>query len=137
MDKELKLQRTRERWLKSDPKSMAQQSPAAVMYALQDAKSDIEALHRYAEKIRAQPSQGGEAVAWQVTTAGALPAVYVEYPAWAVGDPTLMIKPLYTHPADKVADGVTRELLERIANGFVQEQGHAINELRALLEQKP
>lgn len=72
-------------------------------------------------------SQGGEAVAWQVTTVGALPAVYVEYPAWAVGDPTLMVKPLYTHPADQVAEGVvvSRELLATaLAKTKVPYMGH-------------
>ena len=55
MSEELKLERTREQWAISDPKVMAKQSPAAIMYALQDAKRDIEALHRALEKARAAP----------------------------------------------------------------------------------
>lgn len=70
MSEELKLQRTRAQWSGCDPKLMAQQSPAAIMYALQDAKRDIDALHRHADKISAElaalKAGQGEAVAWVV-----------------------------------------------------------------------
>ena len=54
-------------------------------------------------KARAQlPSQGGEAVAWRVTGRDGL-TVTAQYPAWAETDCLLTITPLYTHPADQVA----------------------------------
>jgi hypothetical protein len=115
MAEELKLQRTREQWSKSDPKFMAKQSPAAIMYALQDAKRDIEALHRYAEKMSAQlPSHGGAAVG-VVLTEEQMGIGYDRRTGpvlWFGGYPKGGYR-LYTHPADQVAEGVvvSRELL--------------------------
>ena len=57
MSEELKLQRSREQWSGCDPRLMAQQSPAAIMYAIQDARLDIDALHRQADQLRAELSR--------------------------------------------------------------------------------
>lgn len=58
-------------------------------------------------------SQEGEAVAWRVTGRGGI-TVMAQYPEWAEADCLLTITPLYTHPADQVAEGVvvSRELLD-------------------------
>lgn len=129
MAEELKLQRTREQWSKSDPKFMAKQSPAAIMYALQDAKRDIEALHRYAEKMSAQlPSQGGEAVAYRHTLhmdAGQSHSVVSEsehHPFGVRGENfddaySVTTEPLYTHPAGQVAKP-DAELVELLRSKF-------------------
>lgn len=73
-----------------------------------------EGLHRYADKLRAQVSQGGEAVAWQ--------ARFIEsgdaWDAWKTCSkehydfvkrcpnewPDYEVRALYTHPADQVAE---------------------------------
>lgn len=43
-----------DRWAKCDPKAMAKMSEAAIMYALQDAKSDILRMHAELETLRAK-----------------------------------------------------------------------------------
>ena len=136
MAEELKLQRTREQWSKSDPKFMAKQSPAAIMYALQDAKRDIEALHRYAEKMSAQlPSHGGAAVevVVKVWNAGGSGEFREFVGAQELPDGTK----LYTHPADQVAEGVvvSRELLRKICElDFMGiDASQEVSEVRALL----
>ena len=66
------------------------------------ADRDIEC--NLARDIDAQlASQGGEAVAWRVTGRDGL-TVTAQYPAWAETDCLLTITPLYTHPADQVAE---------------------------------
>ncbi|MBU0901921.1 MAG: Lar family restriction alleviation protein [Gammaproteobacteria bacterium] len=89
---------------------------------------------------RAQlPSQGGEAVAWHtddhLTDKSATTYDREVAERWsAKGWP---VAPLYTHPADQVADGVavSRELLERIADPFTSTSNliENLRDLRALL----
>ena len=96
-------------------------------------------------KARAQlPSQGGEAVAWhtedQLTDKSATTYDPEVAKRWrAKGWP---VTPLYTHPADQVADDLTmvkvsRELLERIVKRGMrlpdETQHQHLEELRALL----
>lgn len=72
----------------------------------------VHALKQERDALRALlPSQGGEAVAWRVTGRDGL-TVTAQYPEWAEADCLLTITPLYTHPADQVAEDL-RDLLER------------------------
>lgn len=103
MSEELKLQRTREQWARYEPKLMAQQSPAAIMYALQDAQRDIAALHRHADKLRAELSAikgRGDAVAWML--ADAVGGSMLEFQRDLLLESQCRyggeIVPLYTHP---------------------------------------
>lgn len=52
------------------------------------------------DRLRAQASQGGEAVAWRVTGRDGL-TITAQYPEWAEADCLLTITPLYTRPADQ------------------------------------
>lgn len=141
MSEELKLQRTREQWAKCEPKLMVQQSQAAVMYALQDAKRDIDALHRHADKLRAELA---------ALKAGQCEAVAIWDGDSDVGRPIGYVKiadgaELYTAPP---ATGVIveRELLELAVsipsresaqantNGILA-RGKAQAKIRALLAQ--
>lgn len=98
--------------------------------------------------LRAQlPSQGGEAVAWAICKEPGrvdwLSATYANkraaeaHVASYKNDLTLYITPLYTHPADQVAEGVVvpRELLEQIAVELEHDNDRYFlgRELRALL----
>lgn len=87
--------------------------------AINDARANgaaetIQHLRDDIAKLRAQlPSQGGEAVAWRVTGGDGL-TVTAQYPAWAETDCLLTITPLYTHPADQVAE--CERLLDLLAD---------------------
>lgn len=111
-------------------------------------RAKLEAIERW--NTRAQlPSQGGEAVepaCWQYK-------VYEErrfYPTDPRCEPfwdrlgpdgiAHSAEPLYTHPADQVAEGVvvSRELLDSLltvidSNGYAADEVEVVDELRALL----
>lgn len=96
---------------------------------------------------RAQlPSQGGEAVAWAICKEPGrvdwLSATYAnkraaeEHVASYKDGLTLYITPLYTHPADQVAEGVVvpRELLKTVLDPVCTDDwAPACKQLRALL----
>lgn len=103
----------------------------------------VHALKQERDALRAQlPSQGGEAVAWhtedQLTDKSATTYDPEVAKRWrAKGWP---VTPLYTHPADQVADDLTmvkvsRELLEQIAVELEHDNDRYFlgRELRALL----
>lgn len=120
MSEELKLQRSREQWSGCDPRLMAQQSPAAIMYALQDAKRDITALYRHADNLRAELSRikagQGEAVAWQFQGRDGAWCLFAneKHKELTIKDGTWPVRALYTSPpSDPGAVPVRRELLER------------------------
>lgn len=49
----MQLNKSIERWVRCDPRSMAKMSEMAIMYAFEDARTDILSLHREIERLNA------------------------------------------------------------------------------------
>lgn len=47
----MQLNKSIERWLRCDPRSMAKMSEMAIMYAFEDARTDILSLHKEIERL--------------------------------------------------------------------------------------